>query len=95
MGERLLGLLRNYLMSRKQKTRVHNTLSSLELVNVGVPQGSTIGPIMFIVYINDLPTVLEHSKSLMYADDTVLYCGHINDKNVRKLMQDDLNAVQV
>ena len=76
MGDKLLGLLGNYLSNRKQKTMVHNTLSDLKPINIGVPQGSTIGPIMFIVYINDLPNVLENSGAIMYADDTVLYCGH-------------------
>ena len=63
MSDKLLKLLGNYLTNRKQKTVEHNTLSGLEDVNIGVPQGSTIGPVMFIAYIKDLPDVLENASS--------------------------------
>ena len=53
-----------------------------------------MGPIMFIIYINDLPEFLEHSRTLMYADDTVLYCGDVCNCRVRKLFQSDLNNVE-
>ena len=71
-----------------------NCISDLKSVQVGVPQGSTLGPIMFIMYINDLPGNLNHSKALMYADDTVLYCSNSSSKVVRKKMQSDLNNVE-
>ena len=90
MDENLLKLLRNYLTNRKQKVKLFNTVSELQDINTGVPQGSIIGPVMFIVYINDLTKVLEYSNSLMYADDTVIYCGNSNNKRMRKLLQADL-----
>ena len=49
---------------------------------------------MFIIYINDLSRVLKHCRSLLYADDTVVYCGHQNPKIIRKLMQEDLGRIQ-
>ena len=94
MGDNLLKLLRNYLTNRQQRTKLFNTISDLNHISVGVPQGSTIGPIMFLIYINDLPSVLEHSSCIMYADDTVLYCGNEQVRNVRKLLQADLCKVQ-
>ena len=90
LGTKLLNLLENYLSNRKQKTTLFNAMSTLEEVNIGVPQGSTVRPIMFIVYINDLVQVLKHCKPLMYADDTVIFCSHDNNKQVRKMMQEDL-----
>ena len=94
MGEQILALLRNYLTNRKQRTKLYNSVSDLKNMSIGVPQGSTIGPIMFIIFINDLPTVLEHCNSLMYADNTVVYCAHPNNEVVRKMLQSDLFKVQ-
>ena len=87
-------LLRNYLSNRKQKTRLFNGLSDLKPVSIGVPQGSTLGPILFIIYVNDLFKVLEHSKAIMYADDTVLYYSNNNHRVVRKKLQTDLMNVE-
>jgi hypothetical protein len=47
-------------------------MSQPKPVTVGVPQGS-IGPLLFLIYINDLPEYLTHCKSILYADDTLLY----------------------
>ena len=84
MGPKLMHLLKNYLTNRKQKTKLNGNLSTLENIAVGVPQGSTIGPIMFIIYINDLPEVLSNSSTIMYADDTVLCCKDESSKALRK-----------
>ena len=94
IGVRLCALLQNYLENRQQKTKLYNGISDLKPVTIGVPQGSTIGPVMFIIYINDLPGILEHATPLMYADDTVLYCGDVDNKIVRKKMQKDLNNIE-
>ena len=94
IGDRLMVLLTNYLTNRKQKTKLFNSCSDLKPVNIGVPQGSSIGPTMFIVYINDLSAKLVHSKVIMYADDTVLYFSDPNSKVLRKCFQRDLDRVQ-
>ena len=94
VGNNTLRLLQNYLYNRKQRTKLHSEVSTLRDVSVGVPQGSTVGPLMFIIFINDLPNVLMNAKAVMYADDTVLYCSHVSKKLVRKGMQSDLDRVQ-
>ena len=94
IGDKLCSLLENYLSNRKQKTRLHNGLSDLKPINIGVPQGSTVGPIMFIIYINDLIKVLDNAKALMYADDTVIYCSSNCNRAVRKVMQRNLDSVE-
>ena len=94
IGDGLCTLLENYLTNRKQRTKLYGSMSSLKPGTMGVPQGSTVGPLMFIIYINDLPGTLEHAKPLMYADDTVIYCSGGNNKVVRKNLQCDLNNVE-
>ena len=64
-------LLRSYLNNRKQDTERNSIKSDLKTVLCGVPQGSTLGPLLFSLYINDLP---KHTKLHVhfFADDTVL-----------------------
>ena len=94
LGPNLIALIKNYLSGRKQKTKLFSEVSTLKPVEIGVPQGSTIGPLMFIVYINDLDTVLQKCNHCMYADDTVLYCSNASRKLVRKNLQMDVDRVQ-
>ena len=62
-----------YLDKRKQFRRVNDGTSSyVKGMNCGVPQGSCLGPILFLIYINDLPFSLQKSHVSMYADDTTM-----------------------
>ena len=67
-----LDLLKSYLANRKQCVEYSGVRSGLENVAVGVPQGSILGPLLFLIYINDLPNVCKKSHCLLYADDTAL-----------------------
>ena len=64
---------KSYLSNRKQHCRINGVDSNINGINVGVPQGSCLGPPLFLVYINDLPYIAKSSKVSMYADDTSIY----------------------
>ncbi|KAK0142318.1 putative RNA-directed DNA polymerase from transposon X-element [Merluccius polli] len=83
--------MRSYLVNRKQSVRIGNTQSTYLNCNIGVPQGSILGPILFSLYINDLPSICPTVSIQMYADDTVLY---IHTKN-KQLAAEKLTAAMV
>ncbi|CAB4000722.1 Hypothetical predicted protein [Paramuricea clavata] len=62
----------SYLTNRTQMCSVNGALSGTKLVTCGIPQGSILGPLLFLIYINDLPNSLEYSSTRMFADDTTL-----------------------
>ena len=68
-------LFRSYLSNRFQFVDLDGSKSSLKNIYTGVPQGSILGPLLFLIYINDLPSVSDLLNMLMYADDTTLYCN--------------------
>ena len=67
-----LNLLQNYLSNRWQYVNIDGVRSSSIEVKCGVPQESVLGSILFLLYINDLPSEVLHSKVDIYADDTTL-----------------------
>ena len=76
----LFDLLKNYLHNRKQRVVLNGQTSDWAEVKAGVPQGSVLGPLLFLVYINDLPDGLKTNAKL-FADDTSLF-SIVNDVNV-------------
>lgn len=68
----LYNILRSYLTDRRQKTIVHSYSSEEAKVVMGVPQGSILGPLLFILYINDISNITNHAKFYLFADDTAI-----------------------
>ena len=65
-------LFKSYLFNRQQYVEFDNFQSNTETITTGVPQGSILGLLLFIIYINDLTTVSKKCTPIMYADDTTL-----------------------
>jgi len=69
--------LRSYLNNRKQFVFVNQQRPNLNTIKCGVPQGSTLGPMLFLIFINDLP-VITKGKFYLFANDTTLLLSHNN-----------------
>ena len=73
-------MLRSYLNERTQCVQIDDIESSILPINIGVPQGSILGPLLFILYINDFISVCdEHISVLLYADDTAIFIEGENE----------------
>ena len=81
---------KSYLCHRSQSTLVGSTLSGQLPIQCGVPQGSILGPLLFLCYINDLPCHLRQCKSFMYADDTAILKGGKNCRDIALALNSDL-----
>ena len=89
----VLKLLQNYLKNRKQKTIVNNTESEFGTISCGVPQGSVLGPLLFLLYINNLCDSVKTVNTYLYADDTVLVSSAIDIYTAHAHLQNDLTNV--
>lgn len=85
--------LASYLADRTQFVRINNFKSDAIKATSGVPQGSHLGPLLFLIFVNDIPDVFLTSRCLMYADDLKIYSRIENASDCIKL-QDDLIRLQ-
>lgn len=94
MKNNTLKWFKSYLTGRKQCTKINSATSELIDNNLGVAQGSILGALTFILYINEMPTVVKHAFLNLFADDTLVYYIHGTnvDQMVTKL-NDDLDSL--
>lgn len=84
----------SYLLNRTQVVSISGVLSDSKTINIGVPQGSILGPLLFLIYINDLADCLSpHTESLLYADDTTIFTAHDSIPALTSQLNSDLQSV--
>ena len=89
---RVLEWCRNYLSDRLQCTYANGVKSTLLPVTCGVPQGSVLGPLFFLVYVNDIKNAVINCGVKLYADDTVLYQAGLNHEEAQLKLQESVNS---
>ena len=93
-SDMVISWFNSYLNNRKQRVAVRGTLSDEHSVSLGVPQGSILGPLLFLIYIDDLVQALKHCSVIMYADDTTLYVHSKSLQDIQSKLQEDMNSLK-
>ena len=83
----------SYLFNRTQQVVLDNVKSEIQHVHCGVPQGSILGPLLFLVFFNDFPDVLLRADIIQFADDTVIYFSSNNFHVIENVLNKELENV--
>ena len=87
--------LKNYLKDRKQLVQIDDCASTLLSVTCGVPQGSMLGPKLFILYINDICNASTSLKFILFADDTNLFCSEVDIQTICECISRERDKLHV
>ena len=83
----------SYLVDRQQSVEIGGMISEPAIITCGVPQGSILGPLLFLIYVNDIPSAAR-CKSLLYADDTALIISGTNTKDIHDELSLELGSIR-
>jgi len=92
---RLLSWFGTYLENRPMQVKIGQRVSQHRMIRLGVPQGSVLGPLLFSVYINDLPRSVIKCSVIMYADDVILYYSGKTKEEVENALQSDMDNISL
>ena len=73
---------------------MNDSYSQLHKVTIGVPQGSVLGPLLFLIYLNDMPSVLRYTQASLFADDTAVYCKASSPVELQIKLNEDLRHMK-
>ena len=85
--------LADYLFNRKQIVQYQGAFSNAIPVYTGVPQGSIIGPLLFLIHFNDANRTTNHAKVIAYADDTVIFTSSSDFNIIENHLNDDVKSL--
>ena len=88
-----LDWFRSYLSNRKQFVFYNGHSSIADMVECGVPQGSVLGPLLFIIYTNDLPNSINNANTILFADDTTVYYANKSIAALYEIMSQELSCL--
>ena len=89
MGEKYINWIAAFLKDRKQMVLVNGDSSDWKDVSSGIPQGSVLGPTLFVLYINDLPSAISSENEMfLFADDTKIYRDIFEGTDCEKIQMD-------
>ena len=89
----MLKWFESYLKGRKQYVFYNGATSSIQEITCGVPQGSVLGPLLFLLYINDLPNISDKLQFFLFADDTNIYYESKHLKELEKTVNSELKKL--
>jgi hypothetical protein len=89
---KLLNWISDYLCNRKQKVTLRSSISLPRTISAGVPQGSVLGPLLFLIYVNDITDSLL-SLTRLFADDSSLYCSASSLNDIEGILNHDLQII--
>lgn len=89
-----LELIRSYLRNRPQVTKVGETSSSVSYAKYGVPQGSVLGPLLYLIYINDIEKIKKNGNIYLFADDTCLFYSGKSMREIQDNITEDMVTLE-